>query len=340
MTLDQLRVFVAVAESLNMRATGDRLHLTQSAVSATIAALETRHATRLFDRVGRGLALTAAGRDFLPEARAVLARADEARRVLEDLAGLARGEIRLAASQTLATYWLPPRLAAFVAAHPGVDVALSVGNSRQAVRAVLNGEADLGFIEGDLDSSDRTDRLVVQTVGGDRISLHARPGHPLSGRTLRPDDLRAAAWASREPGSGTRARVEAGLLALGVDPGRLDLRLVLASNEAVLEAVGAADLIAGVSDLASASRVATGQLVRLDCALPARDFRLLQHRERRAGSAVTAFLGGLDLDPGLGQGRGLDPGMARDHTETLAPARGPAAAVSGSGTRPAASRRS
>ena len=73
MTLEQLRIFVAVAERLHMTRAAEALHLTQSAVSAAVNALETRHGARLFDRVGRGLALNAAGTAFLPEARAVLA---------------------------------------------------------------------------------------------------------------------------------------------------------------------------------------------------------------------------------------------------------------------------
>ena len=74
MTLEQLRIFVAVAERLHMTRAAEALNLTQSAVSAAVAALEARHGTQLFDRVGRGLALNAAGAAFLPEARAVLAQ--------------------------------------------------------------------------------------------------------------------------------------------------------------------------------------------------------------------------------------------------------------------------
>ena len=65
MTLEQLRIFVGVAERLSMTRAAEALHLTQPAVSAAVAALEERHATRLFDRVGRGLALSEAGRVFL-----------------------------------------------------------------------------------------------------------------------------------------------------------------------------------------------------------------------------------------------------------------------------------
>ena len=104
MTLEQLRIFVTVAETLNMTRAAEALHLAQPSVSAAVAALESRHGLRLFDRVGRGLELSAAGRTFLPEARAVLAAAQDAARALDDLAGLRRGTLALAASQTVATY--------------------------------------------------------------------------------------------------------------------------------------------------------------------------------------------------------------------------------------------
>ena len=84
MTLEQLRIFVFVAERLHMTRAAEALGLTQSAVSAAVAALETRYGVRLFDRVGRGLALTEAGRVFLPEATAVLLRARVAQRLNAD----------------------------------------------------------------------------------------------------------------------------------------------------------------------------------------------------------------------------------------------------------------
>lgn len=286
MTLEQLRIFIAVADTLNMRQASERLHLTQPAVSAAIAALEARHGTRLLDRIGRGLELNAAGRAFLPEARAVLARAEEARRVLDDLAGLVRGEVRIAASQTVATYWLPSRMARFVARHPGIDVGMTVGNTAQAVDAVLNGEADCAFVEGVVDH----DLLRGDRIGGDRLGLYAAPKHPLIGRPIRPADLRAAQWVLREPGSGTRDHFVTSLAAFGMAMSDLSVRLTLPSNGAVLEAVAAGGMIGAVSDLAAASRLAAGTIVRLECGLPARDFKLVVHRARRLSRAATAFV--------------------------------------------------
>src|SRR5258705_12352006 len=102
MTLEQLRIFIAVAEKQHVTQAASQLNLTQSATSAAIAALETRYAIKLFDRVGRGIVLTQTGRDFLNEAHAVVARAKGAAQGLKELGCLKRGSFKLAASPTFA----------------------------------------------------------------------------------------------------------------------------------------------------------------------------------------------------------------------------------------------
>ena len=180
MTLEQLRIFVAVAERLHMTQAARALRVTQSAASAAVAALESRHGVLLFNRVGRGLELSQAGRVFLPEAKAVLARAEAASRALDELAGLERGSIAIAASQTVANYWLPERLTAFARAHPALTISLTVGNTRQVAEAVLDGLADVGFVEGVVEN----EALKAAVVGGDRLSLYGAPDHPLVGAKI------------------------------------------------------------------------------------------------------------------------------------------------------------
>jgi DNA-binding transcriptional LysR family regulator len=97
MTLEQLKVFVAVAEREHVTRTAEALNLAQSAASAAIASLEGRHGTKLFHRVGRRIELTEAGRLFLHEAKAVLARAEAAELALAELGELKRGVLNLAA---------------------------------------------------------------------------------------------------------------------------------------------------------------------------------------------------------------------------------------------------
>jgi len=129
MTLEQLRIFVAVAERQHVTQAARALNLAQSAASHAIAALETRYDTKLFDRVGRHIELTEAGHAFLAEARAVLARAERAELALSEFGTLQRGTLTVQASQTIASYWLPRHLVAFRRAHPQISIRLTVGNT-------------------------------------------------------------------------------------------------------------------------------------------------------------------------------------------------------------------
>ncbi|MFC3068082.1 LysR substrate-binding domain-containing protein [Phenylobacterium soli] len=286
MTLEQLRIFAAVAERQHMTRAAEALNLTQSAVSAAIAALEGRYGARLFERVGRGVELSAEGAAFLPEARAVLERAEAAARALDDLAGLRRGRLTLAASQTVASYWLPPRLARFARAHPAIGLKLMAGNTAQAAEWVKSGSADLAFVEGQIETAE----LARAPVGGDTLGLYAAPDHPLVGRPIGPSQLKAASWVLRETGSGTRSHFEQALAARDVPIQALYVRLETPSNEAALGAVEAGGLVTAVSDLAAAALVGVGRVSRLACELPPRDFALLAHRERRRSRAAAAFL--------------------------------------------------
>jgi DNA-binding transcriptional LysR family regulator len=289
MTLDQLRVFVCVAEHLHMTRAAEALNMTQSAASAAVAALEARHGVQLFDRIGRGLALSSAGRDFLPEARAILQRAAAAAQVLDDLAGLRRGALTLAASQTVSSYWLPPRMARFALAHPAIRLSLRVANTAQVARAVLEGEADLGFVEGEVEAA----HLSRTTVATDKIGLYGAAGEASApsptARDLTREALQAASWIMRERGSGTRSALEAALDRAGVDTAQLNIVLELPSNEAVLGALSG-DLVAGVSELAAGPSIAAGRLRPLPFDLGKRNFDLLTHKDRRNSRAAAAFL--------------------------------------------------
>nr|WP_284701234.1 LysR family transcriptional regulator [Rhodoplanes tepidamans] len=284
--MEQLRIFVAVAERQHMTRAAEALGLVQSAVSAAVAALEARHATVLFHRVGRRIELTEAGRVFLPEARAVLARAAAAELALAETSGLARGSLTVAASQTIAGYWLPARLVEFRRAHPQVAVRLVVGNTAQVAAAVVDGDADVGLVEGAIDVPALSDRPFP----GDRLILVVPPGHAFADRAaIAPADLLDADVILREPGSGTRSEFEEALRAAGVDPGRLRVALELPSNEAVRAAVEAGGGVTVVSELVAAPGLRSGQLVRAPFALPMRDFHLLRHRERYQSMAARAF---------------------------------------------------
>lgn len=284
MTLEQLRIFVGVAEREHMTAAARALNVTQSAASAAIAALEERHAIKLFHRVGRGITLTEAGRLFLVEARGVLARAGAAETVLDELGGLKRGTLRVVASQTIAAYWLPPILAAFRERYPALGIELAIGNTAHAAARVHNGDADLGIVEGEVDDP----ALAHWPIGEDRLVLVS--AKPFGKARIDPAWLAQARWVQREPGSGTRSTLDRYLLALSIDPAALDVALVLPSNEGVRTAVEAGAGIAALSSLVVAPAIRAGTLHAAPIVFDPRPFFGLRHKERYRAKAADALL--------------------------------------------------
>ncbi len=287
MTLEQLRLFVAVAECEHVTRAADMLHRTQSAVSAAIATLERGSGVTLFHRVGRRIQLTEEGRQFLGEARAVLAQADAAERALSDLAGLKRGTLSVMASQTIASYWLPQRLVAFRARHPHVTVKALIGNTAEVAAAVAEGTVEIGLVEGVIH-----DPVLEQTlVGRDRLTIVAHTRHPWVKKPPRVvADLLKENWVLREPGSGTRSAFEAALAEKGADPRQLKIALELPSNEAVRLAVREGAGVSALSELVAEAGLRFGALVPVKFALPERAFHALRHKERYLSKSGMAFM--------------------------------------------------
>ncbi len=286
MTLDQLRIFVAVAEREHLTQAAAALNLTPSAASSAIRVLEERYGAALFHRVGRRIEITQAGRIFLDEARATLARAEAAELVLSELGGLSRGSLAVQASQTIASYWLPAYVVRFHEAHPGIDLHLSVGNTETVTRAVIDGSAELGLVEGAIDAP----ALSATTVARDRVIVVVAPDHPWAGRRDLPaEEILAMSWVLREPGSGTRSAFETALAQIGIDPAALSIALELPSNEAVRSAVELGGGATVVSELVVAAYLAAGRLVHVPFAIPPRAFLLLRHKERYRTKASLAF---------------------------------------------------
>jgi DNA-binding transcriptional LysR family regulator len=284
MTLEQLRIFVAVAERQHVTEAAKALRLTQSAVSAAVSALEARHAVKLFDRIGRRIALTEAGRRFLVEARAVLARSAAAEAMLDDLVGLKRGALKIAASQTVANYWLPPLLSGYRAAYPGIALSLVIGNSEQVRALIHDGTVDLGFVEDAIEDP----LLAAEPVAEDALLVVAR-SVPVPKKTGTAAQIRQLAWVFREPGSGTRAIFEQALTAFGVARSEIRIALELPSNEAVRSAVECGAGAAALSRLVVASSLKAGTLVALDIPLPKRLFFMLRHRKHSVTQAERAL---------------------------------------------------
>jgi DNA-binding transcriptional LysR family regulator len=290
MTLDQLRIFLEVAERGHVTRAAEALGMSQSAASAAISTLETNYQTKLFDRVGRGIQLTETGRKFLHEARAVLDRASMARSVLQDLAGLPASPVAIAASQTIATYWLPRRLAAFHAANPRVRLNVVIRNTQEVESAVVEGEVNVGLLEGPTQHP----ALIRTQIDQDHIVLVvASDQPPLPVNAFGRLDLRAINWVIREAGSGTRRRLEELAVREGLSLDDLNIFLVLPSNEAVREAIVAGAGATIISRHVVASAIAAGTLTEIPIELPLREYALVRHRDRHATLAQQALVAHL-----------------------------------------------
>jgi DNA-binding transcriptional LysR family regulator len=286
MTLEQLRVFIAVAERGHVTEGARALNLAQSAASHAIASLEARHDVLLFDRVGRRIALTQAGAALLAQARRILTEVEHAEQTLAEFGALDRGVLSLYASQTIAGYWLPPRLVAFRRAYPRIEIRLTIGNTAEVAEAVESGTAELGFVEGAVES----ESLESLSVARDQLLLVIGPDHPWGdAQSLSPADLLQGEWVLREVGSGTRSAFEQALRRLGVRPEKLRIAMELPSNEAVRAAVEAGLGATATSASVAASSLEAALLRQARFKLPDREFHVLSHKNRRRSRIAGAL---------------------------------------------------
>jgi DNA-binding transcriptional LysR family regulator len=203
MELRQLEYFVAVSEEANFTRAAERVHVSQSGVSAQVRQLERDLGAPLIDRSGRVATLTAAGAAALPHARVALAAAAAVRRAVDDVTGLLSGRIVVGMVTACTVAPLFDALAAFHLAHPGIEIALVEGNSDGLVEQVRAGAADLALIGAAGAPPGGLDALTIVSEG---LVAAVPPGHPLAGReaaTLA--EVTRYPIISLPPGTGVRA---------------------------------------------------------------------------------------------------------------------------------------
>lgn len=177
MDLANLNAFIAIAEAGSFSEAAERLHLTQPAVSKRIAGLEQQLDVRLFDRLGREVNLTEAGRALLPRAYQILNVLDDTRRALTNLNGEVSGRLTLATSHHIGLHRLPPLLRAFTRAHPQVALDIQFLDSEVAYEEILHGRAELAVITL---APETREPVHAVPVWDDPLDFVAAPEHPLA----------------------------------------------------------------------------------------------------------------------------------------------------------------
>lgn len=146
MQLQQLRYFLAVAETRHFTQAAELLDVSQPTLSKQIHTLEMSLGAPLFERIRNAVTLTAAGDTLLPLAQRMIADADEARDAIGEIVGLGRGEVRLGATPSLCSSLVPAVLRAFRAAHPGISLYVDEGSSHDLIADLLAYSLDLALI--------------------------------------------------------------------------------------------------------------------------------------------------------------------------------------------------
>jgi DNA-binding transcriptional LysR family regulator len=248
-TESRLRTLVALAAAGSVRGAAGRLTVTESAVSASVAALARELGVPLVEPAGRGLRLTQSGTVYARYARRVLGLLDEGAAAAAQELDPERGRLRVAAVTTAGEHLLPTLLAGFRRRHPGVALALEVGPSEQVWDLVNSHETDL-VIAGRPPTG--VDARVVAIKSNELVVVAA----PSVAEIF---DWAATPWLLRERGSGTRTTVETYLKSQDVTPPQL----VLGSNGAVVAGAVAELGAALVSRDAVADQLCDGRLVQV-----------------------------------------------------------------------------
>jgi len=283
-TIRQLRIFEAVARHSSVSRAAAELHLTQPAVSMQVKQLEDQIGLPLIDQIGKKLCLTEAGVELCRHAERITAQVVELNASMDQLRGLERGVLRLAAVST-ANYFLPKFIATFSARHPGVRISLQVINRDAVLTAMADNQADLAITGQPPEHVDITAHHFMDNP----LVVIAAPGHPLAqSGPIALQRLEEEILLLREPGSGTRAMIERHFATnnLTYRPG-----CELSSNEALKQAVQAGLGIGIVPMQTLELELETRRLVLLPVqGFPiVRQWFILQRRDKRPSSAAEAF---------------------------------------------------
>ena len=286
MEVRDLQVFISVAKHLNYTRAGEEVHLSQPSVSVRIRQLESELGLKLFEQLGKKVALTEAGQLLVPYANRVIRAVEDARQAIDELKGLARGSLRIGASTTPGMYIIPTTIARFKELHPHIDVQLGIRDTREIEDGVIKNEFDFGFVGGHL-AGDEVDVLPWLT---DELVLIVPPAHRLAGKKIvKRDDLSKERFIGRESGSATRATVADRLKELEL---QLETVMEMENPESLKKAVQSGLGIAFISRFAvepelKAKALAAVKIQKLEIN---RELKIVYRRDKHLSRAARAFI--------------------------------------------------
>ncbi len=290
MTLKQLEVFLAIAETRSFSKGAEESCITQSTASQHIQTLEEELGIRLFDRGRGGALLTEAGKLFLERAKRIRGECDASLAAIRRFRGMEDVVLRVGASNIPGTSLIPDLLGRFLEQCPRVRLEVVQGDSRSVVRQLVAEEIELGFIGGRYDD----DQVEYEPMGEDSIICVVSPDLVRSGKySLSQAELCKVPLVVREQGSGTQQAVYEALAGTWIRKEALRIVALLGSNEAVKRAVLNGTGYAFISAMSVAEEVSGGQLVsiRIPGVNITRRFYAARRVGRELSPAASAFWG-------------------------------------------------
>lgn len=256
------KVFLEVVQQLSFTKASEVMFISQPAISKHIQNLEEHYKCRLFERNGRVISLTDAGKilyDHLLTARSLAKQIEFDIGAIIDKRHL-EGELKLGASTTVALYILPPVLSAFRKQNREVSISLLNRNSENILKALLNNEIDLGIIEG----KDKMSKVNSQLFLNDEVVPVCSAGSYLTKRSSYPlTALKEIPLALRELGSGTLAALKQALKKKGIELAELKICLRLGGTEALKNFILADDCLGFLPLKSIVKELKNGELKRL-----------------------------------------------------------------------------
>lgn len=262
MELRQLVTFRTVASTLNFSRAAEALNYVPSNVTMQIKALEDELGVRLFDRLGKQLVLTHAGKRFLTQIQSVLEKLDEARSAVHDNEVLS-GTLTISANEVICVYRLPAVFQRFRAQHPGVRLIFRSVPNLELKQSLFEGSADVVFM---LDEPIRSNGLAVEPLLEETFRLFAAPDHPLAQRTvLQLDDFHGEVFLTNEKGCPYRTMFDRSFEKEGMDSiTYLEFQSAEAIKQCAISGIG----IAFLPEIVVKTEVERGDLVALPWQIP------------------------------------------------------------------------
>jgi DNA-binding transcriptional LysR family regulator len=284
--IEQLRVFVYVAETESFSRAAELLFLTQPTVSQQIRSLEAELGVKLFERTPKYVRITEHGQILFKKAKLILQTFDKAIEELDQLNKVVAGTLKIGASYSIGETFLPRVMSYYAQQYPLVDLRMTVANTSEIINGVRNHLYDVVLISENIEFAD----LDIHQFMRDELVVIMPVQHPLRDKqNLQTDDLQNQIWVMREKGSGTRAFNDAILHELQIKPLRT---YEFSSSQSVKEAVLTGLGVSIVSSWIAKKEESYGELLlrRIADKPMYRNFYVMQRKDRSNSRIQKSFI--------------------------------------------------